>query len=62
MEIVELLQPITFKKTDLPAITIETGTLLKVTMVNPSSYLVEDESGFSFLLNFKDEDTVWKKI
>lgn len=62
MEIVELLQPITFKKTDLPTITIETGTLLKVTMVNPSSYLVEDESGFSFLLNFKDEDTVWKKI
>lgn len=62
MELIELIQPMIFQKADRPAITIETGTLLKVTLVNPSSYLVEDESGFSFILNFQDENTVWKKI
>lgn len=50
MELIELIQPMIFQKADRPAITIETGTLLKVTLVNPSSYLVEDESGFSFIL------------
>ncbi|EPH36644.1 hypothetical protein L291_1457 [Acinetobacter guillouiae MSP4-18] len=62
MEIIELLQPVTLNKDDLEPITIETGTLLKVLMVNPSSYLVSDESGVSFLVNFSAENRQWKKI
>ena len=62
MEIIELLQPVTLNKDDLEPITIETGTLLKVLMVNASSYLVGDESGVSFLVNFSEENRKWKKI
>jgi hypothetical protein len=62
VEIIELLQPVTLNKDNLEPITIETGTLLKVLMVNPSSYLVGDESGISFLVNFSEENRQWKKI
>jgi len=31
-------------------------------MVNPSSYLVGDESGVSFLVNFSEENQQWKMI
>lgn len=62
MEIIELLQPVTLNKDNLEPITIETGTLLKVLMVNASSYLVGDESGVSFLINFSEENQQWKKI
>ncbi|WP_151802031.1 hypothetical protein [Acinetobacter guillouiae] len=62
MEIIELLQPVTLNKDNLEPITIETGTLLKVLMVNQSSYLVGDESGISFLVNFSEENRQWKKI
>ncbi|MCU4491993.1 hypothetical protein KTI63_05835 [Acinetobacter guillouiae] len=62
MEIIELLQPVTLNKDDLEPITIETGTLLKVLMVNASSYLVGDESGVSFLVNFSEENQQWKMI
>ena len=56
MEIIELLQPVTLNKDNLKPITIETGTLLKVLMMNSSSYLVGDESGVSFLVNFSEEN------
>ncbi|KQW87589.1 hypothetical protein ASC84_13210 [Acinetobacter sp. Root1280] len=62
MEIIELLQPVTLNKDDLEPITIETGTLLKVLMVNASSYLIGDESGVSFLVNFSEENQQWKMI
>ncbi|MDM1246352.1 hypothetical protein ACFODO_05575 [Acinetobacter sichuanensis] len=62
MEIVELIQPVTLTKDQLQPITIEAGILLKVLMVNPSSYLVADESGFSFLLQFSNENIQWKKL
>lgn len=62
MEIIELLQPVTLTKENLRPITIEAGILLKVLMVNPSSYLVGDESGTSFLINFDEENLQWKKI
>jgi hypothetical protein len=62
VEIIELLQPVTLNKDDLEPITIETGTLLKVLMVNASSYLVGDESGVSFLVNFSEENQQWKMI
>lgn len=62
MEIIELLQPVTLNKDDLEPIIIETGTLLKVLMVNASSYLVGDESGVSFLVNFSEENQQWKMI
>lgn len=62
MEIIELLQPVTLNKDNLKPITIETGTLLKVLMMNSSSYLVGDESGVSFLVNFSEENRQWKKI
>lgn len=62
MEIIELLQPVTLNKDNLEPITIETGTLLKVLMVNASSYLVGDESGVSFLVNFSEENQQWKMI
>lgn len=62
MEIIELLQTVTLTKENLRPITIEAGTLLKVLMVNPSSYLVGDESGTSFLINFDEENLQWKKI
>lgn len=62
MEVIELLKPVTLKKDDLQPITVEAGTLLKVLLVNPSSYLVGDDSGLSFLVNFSEEDVQWKKI
>lgn len=61
MDIIELLEPITLEKDDLEPITVETGRLLKVLMVNPSSYLVGDD-GLSFIINFADENIKWKKI
>lgn len=60
--VIELLEPVTLKKDDLEPITIEAGTLLRILMTNPSSYLVGDEKGFSFLINFSDENIQWKKI
>lgn len=62
IDVIELLKAVTLKKDDLEPITIEAGTLLKILMTNPSSYLVGDEKGFSFLINFSDENIQWKKI
>ncbi len=62
MDVIELLEPVRLEKDDLEPIKIEAGTLLKILMTNPSSYLVGDETGVSFLINFSDENIKWKKI
>ena len=62
MDVIELLEPVTLKKDDLEPIKIEAGTLLKILMTNPSSYLVGDETGISFLINFSDENIKWKRL
>lgn len=62
MDVIELLEPVRLEKDDLEPIKIEAGTLLKILMTNPSSYLVGDETGVSFLINFSDENVKWKKI
>ncbi|MEG0481655.1 MAG: hypothetical protein RR575_02250 [Acinetobacter sp.] len=62
MDVIELIKPVILKKDDLEPIKIEAGTLLRILMTNPSSYLVGDEKGFSFLINFSDEDIQWKRI
>ncbi len=62
MEIIELLEPVTLKKADLEPIIVESGRLLKVLMVNQASYLVGDDTGLSFLVNFADENVKWQKI
>jgi len=62
MDVIELLEPVTLKKDDLEPIEIEAGTLLRILMTNPSSYLVGNEAGVSFLINFDDENVKWKRI
>lgn len=62
MDVIELLEPVRLEKDDLEPIKIEAGTLLKILMTNPSSYLVGDETGVSFLINFSDENVKWKRI
>lgn len=62
MDVIELLEPVRLEKDNLEPIKIEAGTLLKILMTNPSSYLVGDETGVSFLINFSDENIKWKKI
>ena len=62
MDVIELLEPVTLKKDDLEPIEIEAGTLLRILMTNPSSYLVGNETGVSFLINFNDENVKWKRI
>lgn len=62
MDVIELLEPVTLKKDDLEPIKVEAGTLLKILMTNPSSYLVGNEAGVSFLINFNDENVKWKRI
>ena len=62
MNVIELIEPVTLKKDDLEPIEIEAGTLLRILMTNPSSYLVGNEAGVSFLINFDDENVKWKRI
>ena len=62
MDVIELIEPVTLKKDDLEPIKIEAGTLLRILMTNPSSYLVGNEAGVSFLINFDDENVKWKRI
>lgn len=62
MDVIELIEPVTLKKDDLEPIEIEAGTLLRILMTNPSSYLVGNEAGVSFLINFDDENVKWKRI
>ena len=62
MDVIELIEPVTLKKDDLEPIKVEAGTLLKILMTNPSSYLVGNEAGVSFLINFDDENVKWKRI
>ena len=62
MDVIELLEPVTLKKDDLEPIELEAGTLLRILMTNPSSYLVGNEAGVSFLINFDDENVKWKRI
>jgi len=50
VEIIELLQPVTLNKDDLEPIIIETGTLLKVLMVNHPHILLVMNQVFRFWL------------
>jgi len=59
VEIIELLQPVTLNKDDLEPIIIETGTLLKVLMVNHPHILLVMNQVFLFWLIFQKKKSTF---
>ena len=43
-------------------IEFEQGTILKVLLVNPNSYLVTVDDEFNFTVALEDENKVWRKL
>ena len=43
-------------------IEFEQGTILKVLLVNPNSYLVTVDDEFNFTIALEDENKVWRKL
>ena len=49
-------------KENCAPIEFEQGTILKVLMVNPHSYLVTVDGEFNFTVALEDENKVWCKL
>lgn len=59
---IELLEPIVLRKENCAPIEFEQGTILKVLLVNPNSYLVTVDDEFNFTVSLEDENKAWRKL
>ena len=59
---IELIRQVELNKENCEPLIYEQGTILKVLMKTPTSYLVSDDANFNFTVLLSDEDKVWRKL
>ena len=60
--LVETIKPITLEKENLPPLTIESGTLLKVILRSPTVIFVRNDGNFNFTLPLTEKNKTWRAL